>query len=79
MLSKDVLLEIVKDALELENEDINFNTSFKKIDEYDSLGTLSVLTAISQKTNEKSDNLDLTEADSVEELFNILKKANLAS
>ena len=50
MLSKDDLLELVIDALELENEDINFDTNFESIEEFDSLGTLSVFTAISQKT-----------------------------
>ena len=79
MISEQSLLEIIRDALELENREINVTTRLDDIEEYDSLGALSVFTAISQKTNEKSDDLDLTEASSVQELFDILKKAKLAS
>ena len=78
MITKELLVEMVTRALELEPNQINYRTLLIDIEEYDSLGALSLFTALSEKTDEKSDGLDLTEATSIEEIFNILKKAELA-
>lgn len=79
MITKELLVEMVTIALELEPNQINYRTLLIDIEEYDSLGALSLFTALSEKTDEKSDGLDLTEATSIEEIFNILKKAELAA
>ena len=79
MISNNDLIVLVADSLEIEKSDIDAETRLDSIEEFDSLGALSVFTAISQKTNGKSDDIDLTEAETINEIFIKLKDNGLAS
>ena len=65
------LIELIKVSLELES-DINFDTLISDIEEWDSLGHLSILTALSKASNGKTDDLDLTDLKTVNDLCKIL-------
>ena len=56
----------------------SLDDTIDSIEEFDSLGALSVFTAISQKTSGKSDDIDLTEAETINEIFTKLKDNGLA-
>ena len=79
MFKKEEFLEMFVEVLELDGHGISIDTNLETIEEYDSLGALSVFTAISEKTDGKSDEIDFTEADSIGDIFDALKKAGLAS
>ena len=75
-MNKDVLLNLIKDALEA--EEIGLNSSMDNTDGWDSLGHLSILSAIDQSLDGKASNLDeLASATSVEKIISILEKNNL--
>jgi len=64
---------LIKDALDADNE-IDINASADNIPEWDSLGHLSVLTALDDATDGKASSLtDLSDATSVTEIVNILE------
>ena len=79
MFKKEEFIELFVEVLELDKDDISFDTNLETIEEYDSLGALSVFSAISDKTDGKSDEIDFTEANSLENIYESLKKAGLAS
>jgi len=77
-MNKDDLLILIKNALEVEH--IDLSSSMDTIDEWDSLGHLSILSAIDEKLEGKaSDVSDLASATSVEKIINILEKNSLMS
>ena len=77
-MNKDVLLNLIKDALKA--EEIGLNSSMDNTDDWDSLGHLSILSAIDQSLDGKASNLDeLASATSVEKIISILEKNNLLS
>ena len=72
-MTKDELFLLIKDALDADNE-IDINASADNIPEWDSLGHLSVLTALDDATDGKASSLtDLSNATSVTEIVNILE------
>jgi acyl carrier protein len=72
-MTKDELFLLIKDALDADNE-IDINASADNIPEWDSLGHLSVLTALDDATDGKASLLtDLSDATSVTEIVNILE------
>ena len=79
MISNNELLVLISESLEIDINDINNETQLESIEEFDSLGALSVFTAISQKTNGESDKIDLTEATKISEIYTKLKSSGLAS
>lgn len=79
MISNNELLELIAESLEIDVNDLNNDTQLESIEEFDSLGALSVFTAISQKTNGESDKIDLTEATIISEIYTKLKSSGLAS
>ena len=75
-MNSDNLCNIIKNALEVEQVDLN--SSMENIEEWDSLGHLSILSAIDESLDGKASNLDeLASATSVEMIISILKKNNL--
>ena len=66
------LYQTIADALDCEIELINSDTVIENIEEWDSLGQLSVLSALSSETNGATDELDLTNLKTISELENIL-------
>ena len=72
-MNQDDLCILIKEALDADdNNDIN--SSSDNIPEWDSLGHLSVLTALDDATGGKASSLsDLSEATSVSKILDILK------
>lgn len=73
----DKLYKVISDALECAPELINASTLIENIEEWDSLGQLAVLSALSNETDGKTDSLDLTNLKSIKELENVLKENNI--
>ena len=76
-MTKDELFSLIKDALDADNE-IDMNASADNIPEWDSLGHLSVLTALDDATHGRASSLsDLSDATSVAEIVNILESQEI--
>jgi acyl carrier protein len=75
-MNKQDLFEIISKALEVDS--IDENSSMDNLDEWDSLGHLSILSAIDQKLDGKASKLSaLAAATSVEKIIIILEENNL--
>ena len=70
MDEKDII-SIVSKALK---KKVNAKSSVKNTEEWDSLGQLSILSAIEKATKGKSSKIDLTEVQSIKQLCIKLKK-----
>jgi acyl carrier protein len=70
MNEKDVI-SIVSKALKTK---VNVKSDSKNTEEWDSLGQLSILSAIDKATKGKSSKIDLTEVQSIKQLCVKLKK-----
>ena len=78
-MTENDLFEIVSNSLNVPRENIDLNTSSKNLDEWDSLGHLAILTAIDKATGGKASEIEtLALASSLSEIFEILKKNNIA-
>ena len=76
MNDKD-LFKIIKSCLKTK-ETIDFKSSTRNIEEWDSLGQLAILTTIDKKLKNKTSKLtNLATAESVKDIYAILKKAKL--
>ena len=72
-MTKNDLFSLIKNALDAE-EEIDMDSSAENISEWDSLGHLSVLTALDEATNGKASSLnDLSSAISVIKIIEILE------
>lgn len=72
-MNQDDLCILIKEALDAD-DNIDINSSSDNIPEWDSLGHLSVLTALDDATGGKASSLsDLSEATSVSKILDILK------
>ena len=75
MKRKD-LFKIISSALEVDS--IDQNSSMENIEEWDSLGHLSILSAIDESLNGKvSDLSELASATSINKIINVLEENNL--
>ena len=71
-MNKDQLKNLIKKSLKIKA--INSKTSSKNTAAWDSLGHLSILSALDKTTKGKTSKLNLSKADSFTVLFKILKK-----
>ena len=71
-MNKDQLKNLIKKSLKINK--IDAKTSSGNTPEWDSLGHLSILSALDKTTKGKTSKLNLSDADSFEKLFKILKK-----
>tara|TARA_S200000501_G_scaffold352290_1_gene370984 strand:- start:165 stop:398 length:234 start_codon:yes stop_codon:yes gene_type:complete len=72
-MTKNDLFSLIKNALDTE-EEIDSDSSAENVSEWDSLGHLSVLTALDEATNGKASSLnDLSSAISVIKIIEILE------
>lgn len=71
------LYKLIYESLECDPKLINHNTIIEDIEEWDSLGQLAVLSALSNETEGKTDSLDLTNLKSIADLEEILTKNNI--
>lgn len=76
-MKKDDLCTLIKEALDAD-DNIDINSSSDNVPEWDSLGHLSVLTALDDATDGKASSLsDLSEATSVIKIVDILKSSEI--
>lgn len=76
-ISTNNLFKSIKSALMLD-EDVTLETSVDNTEEWDSLGHLSILSALDKNLKGKSSNIrELGEVKSVKEITEILKSHNL--
>tara|TARA_B100000035_G_C20553050_1_gene359129 strand:+ start:235 stop:474 length:240 start_codon:yes stop_codon:yes gene_type:complete len=78
-MTENELLNIVSNSLDVPREKININSSSQNLEEWDSLGHLAILTAIDKATQGKASEIEtLASSSSLFEIFEILKKHNIA-
>jgi acyl carrier protein len=76
-MKNDDLCTLIKEALDADDK-IDINSSSDNVPEWDSLGHLSVLTALDDATDGKASSLsDLSEATSVIKIVDILKSSEI--
>mgnify|MGYP006102522799 CR=1 FL=1 len=77
-MNKLELEKLIEDALEVEKGTITKTTKMEDVNEWDSLGHLSILIKLDNFFGGAASQLeDLAQATSVKEIEDILKKANL--
>jgi acyl carrier protein len=76
-MNKIKIFNLIKKSLKTKVK-VNEKSSTNNIDEWDSLGSLSILTALDKATKGKTSKIkSLAEANSVSKILNILKKENI--
>ena len=76
-MTKEDLCLLIKNALDADDE-IDMNSSSDNIPEWDSLGHLSILTALDQAVDGRASSLsELSDATSVTEIINILESQEI--
>jgi acyl carrier protein len=79
MLDKNKLIQLISKSLNVSKNVINENTNNENLEEWDSLGHLTILTAIDNETDGKASKIDtLSACTSVKKILETLKKNNLA-
>ena len=74
MLNKKKLFEVIAKALEIPVNQISIESSSVNIENWDSLGHLSILTSLEKESKEISSINDLVNAYSVKSIVDILTK-----
>ena len=65
--------ELVQGLIDiLENEDVNENTPFRELDEWDSLAALSTISMVDDKFGVTINNKDLRSVETVGELYDMI-------
>lgn len=78
LISEEVLLSTIEEALELNKGEISIDSSMENTDSWDSLGAIQILSALDILTEGKSsENIDFSEAGSCKEILDALKKLGL--
>ncbi len=78
MLDISELFTLIAESLDVERDIITENSSSESIDEWDSLGHLSILSALDEVTNGKASEVEeLAAALKIEDLIKILSNAGL--
>tara|TARA_Y100000741_G_scaffold18716_1_gene14122 strand:- start:1582 stop:1833 length:252 start_codon:yes stop_codon:yes gene_type:complete len=78
MLDINELFTLIAESLDVEIDIINETSSSESIDEWDSLGHLSILSALDEVTNGKASEVEeLAAALKIEDLIKILSNAGL--
>lgn len=78
-MTENDLIEIVANSLSVPRDNININTNSQNLEEWDSLGHLTILTAIDKATDGKASEIEtLASSTSLSEILEILKKNNIA-
>jgi acyl carrier protein len=69
---KEQLITIVKEALDLENENISLSHYFNSFDTWDSLGRLSLIALIDEHFNVQFSDEAFSSFDTIEDLYHAL-------
>lgn len=78
LVTEQDILKIIQDALELEDNRISMESSMSNLDEWDSLGHLSILANLDNVLEGKAAGIQLlAAADSAQQIVQILKDHDL--
>ena len=73
-ISENEVLEILRNALEIEKEDIGLDSSSENLEAWDSIGHLSILAGLDSALDGTAAEIaDLATADSVRKILHVLK------
>ena len=79
MIIQSKLLDLISKSLNVSRDKIDISTNSESLEEWDSLGHLTILSAIDKATDGKASEIEtLSSCSSVKEIFENLKKNNLA-
>ena len=73
---KNQLINIVKEALDIEEETIDLNTQFDSLDTWDSLGKLSLIALIDESFNVQISDKEFNSFLTIQDLYAALKSKN---
>ena len=73
---KNQLINIVKEALDIEEEAIDLNTQFDSLDTWDSLGKLSLIALIDESFNVQISDKEFNSFETLDDLYTALKSKN---
>ena len=77
-MNKNKILVLISEALEVDSSKINMDTKLGDLEEWDSLGQLSILTELDKLFDGKVAEInEMAEADSVESIIYLLKNKGL--
>lgn len=77
MINEKQVISIIANALDVKEDNININTKSSDIPEWDSLGHLSILSAIAQELEgQYEETQELASASSIKEIVDCLNKKN---
>ncbi len=75
MINQEQIIKVIADALGVSDKKINLNSKSSEIPEWDSLGHLSILNALSQNFEGKyKESQELASATSIKEIIDCLNK-----
>lgn len=67
-------IDLLKEALEIENREINMNDEFRDYDEWDSLAYLSIIAMYDEEFDIQIEEKEFNELRTVNDLFNATQK-----
>ena len=70
------LINIVKEALDIEEETIDLKTQFDSLDTWDSLGKLSLIALIDESFNVQISDKEFNSFETLDDLYTALKSKN---
>jgi acyl carrier protein len=77
-ITEETILDIMHNALKLKEKRLTVNSTMQDIEEWDSLGHLSILVALDKFFNGKISGIkELASADSIRKILQILKENSL--
>jgi acyl carrier protein len=71
---KEKFLEAVKEALELEEENVSFDDNLADFDTWDSMSRLSLIALLDEHFEVEVSDAEFDDIDTVQELFNLVEK-----
>ena len=79
-MTYESLIEVIAKSIFVDGSSLSMDSSAETVEEWDSLGHISILSALDEATDGKSaDIVELTQATSVREINDLLKENELLS
>ena len=79
MLNSNKLLKIISRSIKVSADEISLKSKLSQIEEWDSLGHITVMFAIDKATKGKASKISsLNNAKTINDIYSLLKKNNLA-
>ena len=78
MVTEQQVIEVIANALNIKSDEITASSSTANVESWDSLGHLSILTALDQRFDGKIAEIgEMAEAESLDKIINLLKSKSL--